>query len=120
MSRASARAPLRSTIAHAKSGVMPVKHVPERFHTVTPYLVAAGVGKLLDFLKSAFDAKEIERQARPDGVIMHAQVQIGDSMIMMGDPTCPTATRCTRMRSAPERSRCKNLPTCSMAIATAA
>jgi uncharacterized glyoxalase superfamily protein PhnB len=87
MSRASARALLRSTIAHAKSAVMPVKHVPERFHTVTPYLVVAGVGKLIDFLKSAFDAKEIERHARPDGVVMHAQVQIGDSMIMMGDPT---------------------------------
>jgi uncharacterized glyoxalase superfamily protein PhnB len=71
----------------ATLGLMSVKPVPEGFHTVTPYLVVAGVAKLLDFVKSAFDAKEIERHARPDGVVMHAQVRIGDSMIMMGDPT---------------------------------
>jgi PhnB protein len=66
---------------------MRVRPVPEGFHTVTPYLVVAGVDKLLEFVKSAFDAKEIERHARPDGVVMHAQVRIGDSIIMMGDPT---------------------------------
>ena len=66
---------------------MSVKPVPEGFHSVTPYLVVAGVDKLLEFVKSAFDAKELERHARPDGVVMHAQVRIGDSIIMMGDPT---------------------------------
>ena len=66
---------------------MTVNPVPKGFHTVTPYLVVAGVAKLLDFVKDAFDAHEIERHARPDGVVMHAQVRIGDSMIMFGDPT---------------------------------
>jgi PhnB protein len=66
---------------------MSVKPVPKGFHTVTPYLVVAGAASLLDFLKSAFDAKELERHSRPDGVVMHAQVQIGDSIIMLGDPT---------------------------------
>jgi uncharacterized glyoxalase superfamily protein PhnB len=65
---------------------MAAKPIPEGFHTVTPYLVVEGVAKLLDFLKHAFDAKEIERHARPDGAVMHAQVKIGDSFVMMGEP----------------------------------
>ena len=64
---------------------MAVKPIPDGFHTVTPYLVVQGVSKLIDFLKQAFEAKEIERHSRPDGSIMHAQVQIGDSMVMMGE-----------------------------------
>jgi uncharacterized glyoxalase superfamily protein PhnB len=71
---------------------MSVKPVPAGFHTVTPYLVVAGAAKLLDFLRSAFDAEELERHARPDGVVMHAQVRIGDSRIMIGDPTGATET----------------------------
>jgi uncharacterized glyoxalase superfamily protein PhnB len=66
---------------------MSVKPVPSGFHTVTSYLVVAGVAKLLDFVKSAFGAEELERHARPDGVVMHAMVRIGDSIVMMGDPT---------------------------------
>ena len=64
---------------------MAVKPVPEGFHTVTPYLVLSGVARLIDFLKQAFDATEMHRSARPDGTVMHAQVKIGDSPIMMGE-----------------------------------
>lgn len=42
---------------------------------------------MIDFLKQAFTAKEISRHTRPDGSIMHAEVRIGDSVIMMGEPT---------------------------------
>jgi PhnB protein len=66
---------------------MAVKPVPEGYHTATPYLVVPGVAKVIDFLKQAFDATEIhERLSRPDGAIMHAEVKIGDSPIMMGEP----------------------------------
>lgn len=65
---------------------MSVKPIPEGFHSVTPYLVAEGVARLLDFLEQAFDAQETERMQRPDGSVMHAQVKIGDSMLMMGEP----------------------------------
>jgi PhnB protein len=65
---------------------MAVKPIPEGFHTVTPYLVVKGVAKVLDFVKHAFDAKEIDRHTRPDGAIMHAQVKIGDSFVMLGEP----------------------------------
>lgn len=64
---------------------MAVKPVPDGFPTVTPYLVVKGVGPLIDFLKQAFDASELEIMKRPDGRIMHAEVKIGNSPIMLGE-----------------------------------
>jgi len=64
---------------------MAVKPIPEGYHSVTPYLVVEGAGQLIDFLKQAFNVEEKERHARPDGAIMHAEVRLGDSVIMMGD-----------------------------------
>lgn len=63
---------------------MTVKSVPEGYHTVTPYLVVSDVSGLIDFLSLALDARETERMQRPDGSIIHAEVQIGDSVVMMG------------------------------------
>ncbi len=65
---------------------MAVKPIPEGYHTVTPYVVVPGVAKLIDFLKQAFDAKELHRMAGPEGRIMHAEVRIGDSPVMLGEP----------------------------------
>lgn len=64
-----------------------VKPVPEGYHSATPYLAVQGVPKLIDFLKQAFHAVERERMATPDGRVSHAEVKIGDSIIMMGEPT---------------------------------
>src|SRR5579875_89712 len=66
---------------------MAVKPIPDGFHSVTPYLLVQDAGKLIAFLETAFGARETERTSRPDGGVMHAQVQIGDSMVMMGEPT---------------------------------
>jgi uncharacterized glyoxalase superfamily protein PhnB len=66
---------------------MAARPIPEGFHTVTPYLLVRGAAKLIDFLKRAFEAKEIERMRRQDGTIMHAEVRIGDSIVMMAEPT---------------------------------
>jgi uncharacterized glyoxalase superfamily protein PhnB len=68
-----------------EEGRMAVKPIPEGFHSVTPYLIVQGVPKLLDFLKQVFNAQEIMRMPQPDGTIMHAEVRIGDSPIMMGE-----------------------------------
>jgi PhnB protein len=62
-----------------------VKPIPEGSHTVTPYLMVQGASKLIDFLKQAFKAEEIHRFTFPDGTVMHAQVRIGDSMVMMSE-----------------------------------
>ena len=64
---------------------MPVKPIPEGYHTVTPYLVVNQAGRVIDFLKQAFGAEESERFLRADGTIMHAELKIGDSMIMLGE-----------------------------------
>jgi len=64
---------------------MAVKPIPDGYHSVTPYLTVQGVTKLIDFLKQAFEAQEIERMTRPDGTIGHAEVKIGDSIVMMSE-----------------------------------
>jgi uncharacterized glyoxalase superfamily protein PhnB len=65
---------------------MAVKPIPDGYHTATPYLIVPGVSNVIDFLKAAFDAKEQERVEGPNGRIMHAEVRIGDSPIMLGEP----------------------------------
>lgn len=64
---------------------MPVSAIREGFCTVTPYLLVEGVARLLTFLPKAFDAQVLARESRPDGAIMHAEVRIGNSMLMMGE-----------------------------------
>lgn len=59
--------------------------IPEGHHTVTPYLIIKGAGGAIDFYKRAFGAKELMRLASPTGTIMHAEIQIGDSYIMITD-----------------------------------
>src|SRR5512146_3283148 len=95
---------------------MAVKPIPEGYHSVTPYLSVNGAERLIEFLKQAFGAEERERFLRPDGHIMHAEVKIGDSIIMLGEaneqwparPTAPTSMSPTRMR--PTARRCKRAP----------
>jgi uncharacterized glyoxalase superfamily protein PhnB len=64
---------------------VPVKAIPEGYHSVTPYLVVQGAGQLIDFMKAAFGAQEIFRMPQPDGRIGHAEMRIGDSRIMLAD-----------------------------------
>ncbi len=54
-------------------------------HAVTPYFVVEGASDLIEFLKATFRATEMARFPKPDGTIMHAAVQIGDSIVEMGD-----------------------------------
>src|SRR5260370_17292010 len=62
-----------------------VRAIPEGYHTVTPYLTCKNSAQAIDFYKSVFGAKEIMRMAGPDGKIGHAEIQIGDSHIMLAD-----------------------------------
>jgi uncharacterized glyoxalase superfamily protein PhnB len=65
---------------------MTVKPIPEGFHTVTPYLTVRGATKMIEFLKKAFGAQTVfEPMKRPDGAIMHAELKIGDSRVMIGE-----------------------------------
>jgi PhnB protein len=64
---------------------MPVKPIPDGYHSITPYLVCKGAAKAIEYYKNAFGAKETVRMPGPEGRIMHAEVQIGDSMVMLSD-----------------------------------
>ncbi len=62
-----------------------VKPIPDGYHTVTPFLNVKGVAKLIDFLKAAFGAEEVMRMPGAGGVVMHAEVSIGNSRLMLGE-----------------------------------
>jgi PhnB protein len=64
------------------------KPIPDGYHTATPYLVITNAGKAIEFYKEAFGATERMRLPTPEGKVMHAEIKIGDSPIMLCDE-CP-------------------------------
>jgi PhnB protein len=60
-------------------------YIPEGLRAVTPFLHPIGAGKLIEFMKQAFGAEEVSREQSPEGMIHHAMMRIGDSMIEMGE-----------------------------------
>jgi PhnB protein len=68
---------------------MPVKPIPEGYHTYTPYYVVEGATEFLEFLKKAFGAEETFRMPAPGGKLGHAEVRIGDSSVMLADAHPP-------------------------------
>ncbi len=59
--------------------------IPIGYHTITPYLSVRNAAALIEFLKLAFAAQEIETHTMPDGRIINAQIKIGDSMVLIAD-----------------------------------
>jgi len=64
---------------------MPVNPIPEGYHSVTPYLIIRGAADAIEFYKKAFGATELFRFPGPDGKIGHAELQVGNSRIMLAD-----------------------------------
>jgi uncharacterized glyoxalase superfamily protein PhnB len=62
-----------------------VKAIPQGMHTITPHLVCGGAAEAIEFYKKAFNAVEMSRLAGSDGKLMHAQIRIGDSYLMLVD-----------------------------------
>jgi PhnB protein len=62
-----------------------VKPIPEGYRSVTPYLNVRGASNAIDFYTNVFGATEIMRMPGPDGRIMHAEIRIGDSIVMLAD-----------------------------------
>jgi PhnB protein len=62
-----------------------VKPIPEGMHSVTPHLICAGAAAAIEFYKKAFNAVELGRLPDPSGKLMHAMIQIGDSVVMLVD-----------------------------------
>jgi PhnB protein len=61
------------------------KPIPDGYHSATPYLIVKGAAEAIDFYKRAFGATESLRMADPKGGIAHAEIKIGDSVIMLAD-----------------------------------
>ena len=74
-----------------------VKPIPDGYHSVQPYLIVKGASQAIDFYKRAFGAQEIVRMPGPDGTIMHAELRIGDSIVMLSDemPHSPSKSPAT-------------------------
>jgi PhnB protein len=65
---------------------MAAKPIPEGYHSVSPALAIDGAAEAIDFYKRAFGAKERSSMPMPDGKIAHAELEIGDSVVMLSDP----------------------------------
>jgi len=65
-----------------------IKAIPDGYHTVTPYLIVMNAAQAIEFYKAALGATESVRLPTPDGKVMHAEIRIGDSPIMLCDE-CP-------------------------------
>lgn len=68
---------------------MNTQHKPANYNTVSPYLIVDGATETLDFLKRVFDAVELRRFPDDSGRLMHAEVRIDDTVIMLADPAPP-------------------------------
>lgn len=64
---------------------MTTKPIPDGYHTITPYLMINGAAEAIEFYKRAFNAAELFKMDAPGGKVGHAEIQIGDSRLMMAD-----------------------------------
>jgi PhnB protein len=72
---------------------MAVKPIPEGYHTVSPYLAVDDAARAIEYYVKAFGAKEVVRMDAPGGKVGHAELEIGDSRIMLADPFPQASTR---------------------------
>ncbi|WP_369389929.1 VOC family protein [Streptomyces sp. CG1] len=68
---------------------MAVAAIPEGYTAITPWIISADTAALIDFLKRAFHAEELGRMVGPGGRVEHAEVRIGDAVVMMFDRHSP-------------------------------
>lgn len=67
---------------------MAVSAIPKGYHSITPYLIVNGATKAIEYYRQVFNAELIMQMPLPDGGVAHAEIQIGDSNIMLSD-MCP-------------------------------
>jgi PhnB protein len=80
---------------------MAAKTIPEGYHSVTPYLIVRGGVRALEYYKRAFGAEERFRMDGPDATIGHAEIQIGDSIVMLADENPASNARAPEMGTPP-------------------
>src|SRR5258708_5465468 len=88
-----AKVKVKEKAKKAKAKAKKVKAIPKGYHTATPYLIIKGAAEAIEFYKKAFGAKELVRMPGPGGRVMHAEIMIGDSPIMLADENPDMGTR---------------------------
>jgi PhnB protein len=83
---------------------MAVQPIPEGYHSITPYLAVDDADRAIEFYKDAFGAEETIRMPGPDGKVAHAELQIGDSKLMLSDPFPQSNVRPPSERGGPTAS----------------
>jgi PhnB protein len=83
---------------------MAAKPIPEGYHTITPYLAVANASDAIEYYKRAFGAKERLRMQNPDGGVGHAELEIGDSLVMLSEPFPQSTVRPPTERGGPTAS----------------
>jgi len=69
---------------------VPLREISEHLHTVTQYFHPIGAERLIEFLEQAFDGQEVMRHQEPDGIVLHAKVRLGDSIVELGEARHPS------------------------------
>jgi PhnB protein len=83
---------------------MAAKPIPEGYHSLTPYLAVEDASRAIEFYKDAFGAEEVVRMDGPGGSVAHAELQIGDSKLMLSDPFPQSNVRPPSERGGPTAS----------------
>ncbi|MGA7565205.1 MAG: VOC family protein [Terriglobales bacterium] len=97
-----------------------VNYIPKGYNTVTPYLVIKGAAKAIDYYKNVFGATVVERMDGPNGKFGHAELQIGDSRIMLADENPQMGNRSAESIGGSPVSLYVYLPDCDKVVAKAA
>lgn len=84
---------MATTFKEPKTAGRKADPIPKGYHTLTPGLVVQDAAKAIDFYKRAFGATERSRLNGPDGRVMHAEVEIGDSLLMIGEEMADRGAR---------------------------
>ena len=96
-----------------------IHYIPKGYNSVTPYLVVKGAAKAIEYYKSVFGATEVMRMAGPDGRVGHAELQIGNSRIMLADENPQMGNRSAESIGGSPVSLYLYLPDCDKVVAKA-
>ena len=93
-----------------------VHYIPKGYNTVTPYLVIKGAAKAIDYYKNVFGATVVVRMDSPDGKVGHAELQIGDSRIILADENLSMGNRSAESIGSSPVSLYLYLPDCDKVV----
>jgi PhnB protein len=96
-----------------------VNYIPKGYNTITPYLVIKGAAKAIEYYKDVFGAKVVVRMDGPGGTVGHAELEIGDSRIMLADENPQMGNRSAETIGGSPVSLYVYLPDCDKVVAKA-